>query len=165
MKVISVLADCVTPNSAHTFALPANLPAGKATCAWSWIPSPSASASEMYMTGFNCEVASKTPAGSKLVGAKQMLYTAVNGVPDSGSNGQRPLYNDLFKDGAQQFTVKSSGSPSKKAVKAAVKKPASKAKAKAKKCKVVRSLDIDLASARQQPARRAHRARRGHPIR
>ena len=105
-----------------------------------------------------------------------MLYTAVNGVPDSGSNGRRPLYNDLFKDGAQQFTVKSSGSSSKKAAKAAVKKPASKgapdvatgltfsAKAKVKKCKVVRSLDIDLVSARQQPSRRAHRVRRAHPI-
>ena len=33
MKVVSVLADCVTQASDHTFALPANLPAGKATCA------------------------------------------------------------------------------------------------------------------------------------
>lgn len=32
MKVISVLADCVTDKSDHTFALPSNLPAGEATC-------------------------------------------------------------------------------------------------------------------------------------
>lgn len=66
--------------------------------------------------GFACEVSSSTPAGSTLVGAKTMLFTAVQGVRDSGNNGQRPLYNDLFANGAQKLTVNTAKKASAKKV-------------------------------------------------
>ena len=47
-----------------------------------------------------------------------MLFTAVQGVPDSGTNGQRPLYNDLFTDGAQKLTVNAAAGVKKASAKA-----------------------------------------------
>lgn len=48
--IISVLRDCPAPVATHIFQLPLALPNGEATGAWLWIPSPMASADEMYQT-------------------------------------------------------------------------------------------------------------------
>lgn len=173
MKVFSVLADCPHVDSAHVFEIPANLPAtpkGKpATCLWSWVPSAEASADEQYQTGFTCEVSSSTPVGSTILDAKPIINFGVQGAPKANP---RPLYNDLFKAGAQKFNVKSSGavadkpsaasgksdgngksnasakSASKASVNAANVKPASKCGAKARR-------SVDLASRSRSRARRS----------
>lgn len=99
MKVFSVLHDCVKTSKTHTFQIPNNLPAGEATCAWHWIPPPESSASEMYMTGFNCNIQGNN--GGNVDSAAPARYFAVQGFQD----GERPLYERLFDDGAQQLNT------------------------------------------------------------
>ncbi|KAI8589304.1 hypothetical protein BDZ88DRAFT_418403 [Geranomyces variabilis] len=100
-------ADC--PNKAFpvTFDIPANLPAGEATVAWTWVPNPNNALSEMYMNCFTAEIKSNTK-GSITGGIKLNDHLwAVNGHPD-GSSASR-MYKNSLPHGALPIQVSGGG--------------------------------------------------------
>ncbi|KAI8592969.1 hypothetical protein BDZ88DRAFT_181248 [Geranomyces variabilis] len=96
-------ADC--PNKAYpvTFDIPANLPAGEATVAWSWVPNPGNALSEMYMNCFTANIKSNTvgtiTGGIRL---KDHLW-AVPGARD-GDDSIR-MYKNSLPHGALKLSV------------------------------------------------------------
>lgn len=119
--VFSVNHDCVTQNKTP-FQIPANMPScenDSCICAWFW--QGQASADEMYMTGFRCNVVGGTaggslptaspakfcPDGGCVEGPKQPLYWANDdsNIEFSGSYEEKPAYDDRwgFADGAQDI--------------------------------------------------------------
>ncbi|KAI9094988.1 hypothetical protein DFS34DRAFT_628035 [Phlyctochytrium arcticum] len=106
--MFSVAANCPDKGKRVNFQVPANLPAcEECTCAWTWIPDPSASADEFYMNCFTCKIEGNQgtiTGGTKL---SDHLW-AVNGVP---ARGERPLYKKVLPNGAQEVQVNGKASP------------------------------------------------------
>eukprot|EP01097_Dermamoeba_algensis_P001959 TRINITY_DN1773_c0_g1_i1.p1 TRINITY_DN1773_c0_g1~~TRINITY_DN1773_c0_g1_i1.p1 ORF type:complete len:227 (-),score=60.80 TRINITY_DN1773_c0_g1_i1:70-750(-) len=102
--IFSVNHNCPNNFNPVSFSIPRNLPAcQQCVCAWTWIPSETASADEMYMNGFNCRVVSQTTG--RVTGGPRLTYFA---VPGSRNPGFRPRYNNPrtgIRNGAQQITV------------------------------------------------------------
>ncbi len=110
--MFSVNVDCPKKGQAMiNFPIPANLPNGQATCAWTWIPPEEFSAPEMYQLCFNCAVTGG-PTGTITSGEK--LSKHLFAVPYQGvrNEGDRGLYRDVFKNGLPALQVSTSGSQS-----------------------------------------------------
>ncbi|KAJ3151165.1 hypothetical protein HDU86_006155 [Geranomyces michiganensis] len=106
-------ADC--PNKAFpvTFDIPANLPAGEATVAWTWVPNPDHSLSEMYMNCFTANIKSNVKGtitgGIKL---KPHLW-AVPGARDGDDKAR--MYKNSLPHGALKLEVNGKKNTSKPA--------------------------------------------------
>lgn len=105
--------DCPNINSDSPFigfTVPNNLPAcDDCTCAWTWIPDPSASGDEMYMNCFKCKIVSgqtgTVTGGQKL---RDNIFE-IRGAPQA--NGERPLYKNKFQTGPIKVEVNGQQAP------------------------------------------------------
>ncbi|KAJ3167796.1 hypothetical protein HDU87_001459 [Geranomyces variabilis] len=100
-------ADCPNKDFPVTFDIPANLPAGEATIAWSWVPNPNNALSEMYMNCFTAEIKSNIK-GSITGGIrlKDHLW-AVPGARDGDDESR--MYKNSLPHGALPIQVSGGG--------------------------------------------------------